>query len=158
MGGSESSSEYQNHGFRVLNIFPNSPVSKTNIRRMVDFIWYEPESEEDLTFHQIIENNKNKKMKIVVYNLINQDKRIVDIIPSDSWGGKSLFGAAIRYEDYSEAERRVAFVGEVYQHSPAYRAGLKANTDYILGTEYLEIKSLEDISKVKYFKLFRHPC
>ena len=120
---------------------------------MVDFIWYEPDSDDDVNFNDIIMNHKDKEMNIVVYNLINQDKRIEKIIPSDSWGGNSLLGAAIRYENYSDAHRFVAYVSDVYDNSPAFQAGLKENKDYILGTEFLEIKSLEDIGTLFCIKL-----
>ena len=48
MGGSESTSLYPNHGYRIIDIAPGSPISKTNIRKMVDFICYEPENMDDL--------------------------------------------------------------------------------------------------------------
>ena len=43
MGGSESS-PYENHGYRILEITEGSPLSKTDIKEMVDFICYEPNS------------------------------------------------------------------------------------------------------------------
>lgn len=64
MGGSESSSLqsplYPNHGYRIMNIKENSPITKTDIRRMVDFICYEPESETDTSFTEIISEKKEK--------------------------------------------------------------------------------------------------
>lgn len=118
MGGTESSL-YPNHGYRILKIATDSPITKTDIQPMLDYICYEPSSENDITFSEIIEKNIEKEMDMVVYNLISQDKRIVKITPSKKWGGPSLLGASIRYEDYSNAHRQVAYVANVYDNSPA---------------------------------------
>ena len=84
-------------------------------------------------------------MDFVVYNLISQDKRTVKITPSNTWGGDSLIGASIRYEDYSHAHRSVAYVSNVYENSPASKAGLVAKTDFILGNQFAKLTTLDDI-------------
>ena len=93
MGGSESSL-YPNYGYRVLNIMPNSPISNTNIRRMVDFICYEPKTQEDPTLSEILQyhNDKNLKLTLNIYNFITREKREVTFYPNNEWGGDSLLG------------------------------------------------------------------
>ena len=50
------------------------------------------------SFYNILENNKEKEIKVEVYNLISQQKREVMLTPSEKWGGDGLLGASIRYE------------------------------------------------------------
>lgn len=94
-----------------------------------------------------MEKRKDKEVKLTVYNLISQEKRTVKLTPNTNWEGNGLLGASIRYEDYSQAHRKVAYVSKVYENSPASKAGLIEKTDYILGTLYLELNTLEDLGK-----------
>ena len=109
MGGSESSL-YPNHGYRVLNIQENSPISHTNIHEMVDFLWYDPESVHDPTFSEILQKHENETIEITVYNMINREKRQVEICPNKNWGGDSLLGWSLRFEDYKDAHLKVFYV------------------------------------------------
>jgi hypothetical protein len=115
---------------------------------MVDFICYEPDGANDITFSQILEANEGKEMSFVVYSIISRDKRIVKVTPTKDWGGKSLLGAEIRYEDYSNAHRSVAYVAEVYPNSPAAESGLQPKTDFIIGNQFAKFETLDDIGRL----------
>lgn len=63
-------------------------------------------------------------MKIHLYNAKTDSFREATIIPSNSWGGKTLLGASIRFCQYTGAADRVWHVLETKPNSPAQKAGL----------------------------------
>lgn len=89
---------------------------------------------------------------IVVWNIKCQEKRLVTITPSDSWGGAGLLGVTIRLDDYGGAEERLIRVLEVEPSSPAAICGLKENSDYLLGTTADSFDSTSTLAQV----LHRH--
>ncbi len=71
--------------------------------------------------------------------------RDVLIVPSAGWGGDGLLGLTILFckiEDISEQAYRVLSVAE---KSPAAKAGLRADVDFVLGTMHGKFESLEDL-------------
>lgn len=86
-------------------------------------------------------------MSLTVYNLITQSTREVVVKPSLKWG-KSLLGADVRFEDYSYAHASVYYVEEVKKDSPADKAKLIAETDYIVGSKQFEFHELDDIGNL----------
>ncbi|CAI2358733.1 unnamed protein product [Moneuplotes crassus] len=146
--GSSDSTLYPNHGYRILDILPDSPISETDARVMVDFICHEVSGQDDLTLSEKLKKFEGKELELVVYNFISQEKRIVTICPNQNWGGDSLLGCAIRFEDYSDSHKNVFYVADVYPNSPALKAGLVAKSDFIIGTSAGILKSLEDFGRL----------
>ena len=103
-----------------------SPLEKAGVKPMVDFILYEPTFDKDPGIYQQTLMSLGKLMEVQVYNLISQMTRSVKVTPNLKWGGSSLLGADIRFEDYSIAHRTVYYVSDVQRGSPAEKAGLKA--------------------------------
>lgn len=129
-------------------IYFSSPISKTKIQKMVDFIVYEPDSIESKGLDAVISLQKDKEMELTVYNMVSQSKRTITLTPSTKWGGKDLLGAKIRYENYTYAHCFVYFVKNVEKHSPADEAGLLAGSDYIIGSKDFTFNKLDDIGKI----------
>lgn len=77
----------------------------------------------------------------VVYNIKSEETRLVNLTPSDSWGGAGLLGVTIRLDNYGGADERVIRILTVEHNSPASIAGLVPEQDYLLGTVS---ESLED--------------
>lgn len=87
---------------------------------------------------EMAKNHVDRPMKMTVYNSRSDKAREVTIIPSRTWGGKTLLGrrcnsagaptlllgASIRYCQVSDARDRVWHVLDVSYDSPAHRAGL----------------------------------
>ena len=66
-------------------------------------------------------------------------------MPSTGWGGDGLLGLTIifcKIEDISEQAFRVLAVAE---NSPAAKAGLRPDADFVLGTIHGRFESLEDL-------------
>jgi len=70
----------------------------------------------------------------VVYNIKSEQTRLVNLTPSDSWGGAGLLGVTIRLDNYGGADERAIRVLTVERNSPAAIAGLVPEQDYLLGT------------------------
>ncbi len=66
--------------------------------------------------------------------------------PSKKWGGESLLGTMIKWEDFAEAHQKVLQVTEVAKGSPADVAGLKSDIDYILGNPQVIFDSVDDFA------------
>lgn len=72
---------------------------------------------------------------MTIYSCKSQSVRSVNAEPSDSWGGQGLLGISIRFCSFEVAKENVWHILEVQPNSPASLAGLKAFTDYIIGSD-----------------------
>jgi hypothetical protein len=63
-------------------------------------------------------------MNLWVYNMIQQDTRMVKVHLSKEWHdfnkGGSTLGATIRFERFDDAHNHILAVGDVYLDSPAH--------------------------------------
>ena len=84
----------------------------------------------------------------MVWNIKCQEKRLVTITPSDSWGGAGLLGVTIRLDDYGGADERLIRVLQVGKNSPAAIAGLVGHYDYLLGTTADSFDSTGTLARV----------
>lgn len=94
-------------------------------------------------------------MKMAVYNSRLDTTRTVSIVPSHGWGGKTalgthgtimldVVGASIRYCKVTEVNDRVWHVIDVSFESPAHRAGLIPQKDWIIGSPDIALNSSDD--------------
>ena len=156
MGNSESAPPESNEdfdgvetlGYRVLGVQPNSPASAAGLVSFFDFLLgadeqmllgsgeelEEGEEYDDIDFPAMLEAFKGKKLQLLVWNIKCQEKRLVDIVPSDDWEGAGLLGVTIRLDNYAGAEDRLIRILSVEHNSPAAIAGLVPSQDYLLGT------------------------
>ena len=64
------------------------------------------------------------------------------------WGDqKSIFGAVIRLECYTDSHLHILAIKDVYLESPAHQAGLQSFRDFILGTREIAFKSIDEFAK-----------
>lgn len=92
--------------------------------------------------------NEGKDLKIYVYNIIQQDNRLVTVNINKNWGeGNSFLGTTIRYECYTDAHNNILAVNDVYLDSPAHEAGMEPFKDYIIGTREICFKSIDEFAK-----------
>ena len=59
------------------------------------------------------------------------------LIPSKNWGGQGVLGVSIRFCSFERANENIWHVLDVQSHSPAALAGLRSNSDYIIGSDSL---------------------
>ena len=78
--------------------------------------------------------SEDRPLPCVVYNLKSRQTRSVTITPTRNWGGQGMLGVTIRFDTYHKADEHLVRVLEVAPGSPAEIAGLRAGTDYLLGT------------------------
>jgi hypothetical protein len=84
----------------------------------------------------------------VVWNIKSQEKRLVELVPNDDWGGAGLLGVTIRIDNYGGADERLIRVLDVEQDSPASVAGLVPMKDYLLGTTVTGFGSAQVLASV----------
>lgn len=129
-GGSE--------GYHVLRVQENSPGYKAGLEPFFDFIISIENTrldQDNETLKEILKSNAEKPVKMLVFSSKTCKVREVSITPSSMWGGQGLLGVSIRFCSFEGANENVWHVLEVQPNSPADIAGLRSNTDYIIGAD-----------------------
>ncbi|XP_030748981.1 Golgi reassembly-stacking protein 2 [Sitophilus oryzae] len=149
-------------GFHVLRVQENSPGAKAGLIPFFDFIISINGvrlNKDDGTLKNILKNGVGKSLPVTIYSCKTQNVRSVTVEPSDSWGGQGLLGISIRFCSFEIAKDNVWHILEVHPNSPADLAGLKAFSDYIIGSESIlqhsdDIYSLIESHNGRSLKLF----
>ncbi|CAH8864745.1 unnamed protein product [Trichobilharzia szidati] len=123
-------------GYHVLRVQEGSPGHQAGLEAFFDFIVAigDKRLEEDNDcIKDLLQANKDRPVRLVVYSTKSQACREVTLIPNNHWGGQGLMGVSIRYCSFDRANENVWHVLDVEPKSPAEMAGLKPYTDYIIG-------------------------
>ncbi|CAF2999816.1 unnamed protein product [Rotaria sp. Silwood2] len=127
-------------GFHVLRVQDGSPGHKAGLEAYFDFIvsinGIRLDTDND-RFKEVLKENVSKPVELLVYSSKTQTVRQLTLIPHENWGGQGLLGLSIRFCTFDKANENVWHVLDVQQHSPAALAGLRSNTDYIIGADTL---------------------
>ncbi|RLN93005.1 hypothetical protein BBJ28_00025411 [Nothophytophthora sp. Chile5] len=135
-------------GFRVLGIQEQSPAAAVGFVSFFDFILEANGirlDTRDATLMELIAQSEDRPMRLQVYNVKAQASRELQLTPSRKWPGKGLLGVTIRFDSYEGAEDQLLHVLNVEQSSPAERAGLRAGSDYLLGTPERVFADADDL-------------
>ena len=135
--------------YRVVYCLPGSPAESVGIETQIDFIRYNPhQAGGGKLFSEFLKENEGKEIALQVYNLVQQETRLVKVKLYKEWGdGTSLLGATIRYESFVESHNHILAVKDVYLDSPAHEAELQPFKDFVVGTREIAFKSLEEFAK-----------
>ncbi|KAI9922873.1 hypothetical protein PsorP6_001788 [Peronosclerospora sorghi] len=135
-------------GFRVLGIQEQSPASAVGFVSFFDFVLEANGirlDTRDATLMELIAQSEDRPMQLRVWNVKSQTTRELQLTPSRKWPGKGLLGVTIRFDSYEGAEDQLIHVLNVAKASPAERAGLRAGSDYLLGTPERAFTDAEDL-------------
>ncbi|KAK3728150.1 hypothetical protein QZH41_019470 [Actinostola sp. cb2023] len=116
----------------------NSPGYKAGLEPFFDFIVSIENTrldQDNESLKEILKSNAEKPVKMLVYSSKTLKVREVSITPSNMWGGQGLLGVSIRFCSFDGANENVWHVLDVQPNSPADIAGLRTNTDYIIGAD-----------------------
>lgn len=109
---------------------------------------YNPIANGNKLFSEYLAEHEGKEITLRVYNIIQQDTRLVQVKLHKYWGDQtSLLGSTIRYENFEEAHNYILAVKDVYLDSPAHEAHLEPFKDFIIGTREICFKSLDEFAK-----------
>uniref|UniRef100_A0A094ZHA4 Golgi reassembly-stacking protein 2 n=1 Tax=Schistosoma haematobium TaxID=6185 RepID=A0A094ZHA4_SCHHA len=138
MGGSTSSPipGGGTSGYHILRVQDGSPGHQAGLEAFFDFIVAVGDKrleEDNDCIRDLLQANKDKPVRLLVYSSKSQSCREVTLIPNNHWGGQGLMGVSIRYCSFDRANENVWHVLGVESKSPADLAGLKPYTDYIIG-------------------------
>lgn len=87
----------ENHGIRVLEVFPNSPAAHAGLVPFQDFLLGTPQR----VFHdidelvEVVQANINERMNVYVYNADSESVRETILMPNNAWGGDGCIGCDI---------------------------------------------------------------
>eukprot|EP00794_Sanderia_malayensis_P017434 gene17434-19178_t len=141
MGAGSSANEVPgggSEGYHVLRVQEGSPGYKAGLEPFFDFIVMVENVRLDTdndSLKNVLKNNSEKPVKMLVYSSKTGKTREVSITPSNFWGGQGLLGVSIRFCSFEGANENVWHVLDVQPNSPADIAGLRSNTDYIIGAD-----------------------
>ncbi|CAM4780171.1 unnamed protein product [Rotaria magnacalcarata] len=153
-------------GFHVLRVQNGSPGHKAGLEPYFDFIisinGVRLDTDND-KFKEILKANINKAVELLVYNSKTQTVRQLQLTPHENWGGQGLLGLSIRFSSFDKANENVWHVLDVQPHSPASLAGLRSDTDYIIGADTLlndaeDFFALIESNQGKSLKLYVYNC
>lgn len=128
---------------KILNfkkVQDNSPGSRAGLEAFFDFIIAINGSRLDQdndTLKSILSANIDKPCKLLVFSSKTMMVREVTLVPTKNWGGQGVLGVSIRFCSFERANENVWHVLDVQANSPASLAGLRSNTDYIIGSDSL---------------------
>jgi len=151
-----------NEGYHVLRVQDNSPGHKAGLEPFFDFIIMIGNvrlDRDDERLKDILKANVEKPIKLLVFSSKTMTIREVTLTPSGIWGGQGLLGVSIRFCSFEGANENIWHVLEVEPNSPAYLAGLRPFTDYIIGadsilTEQEDLFTLIESNEGKPLKLY----
>jgi len=134
-------------GYHVLRVQDNSPGHKAGLEPFFDFIVMIGNvrlDRDDERLKDILKANVEKPIKLLVFSSKTMTIREVTLTPSGIWGGQGLLGVSIRFCSFEGANENIWHVLEVEPNSPAYLAGLRPFTDYIIGADSI-LSEQEDL-------------
>ncbi|XP_028991619.1 Golgi reassembly-stacking protein 2 [Betta splendens] len=139
MGGSQSVDiPGGSHGYHVLRVQERSPGHCAGLEPYFDFIISVCDTrlnKDNDTLKELLKMNVERPVRMQLYNSKTMTVRDATVTPSSVWGGQGLLGVSIRFCSFEGANENVWHVLEVEPNSPAALAGLRANTDYIIGAD-----------------------
>ncbi len=122
----------------ILKVQEASPGAKAGLEAFFDFIVAINGSRLDQdndTLKTILNNNIDKPVKLLVYSSKTMNLKEVTLVPSRMWGGQGVLGVSIRFCSFDRANENVWHILDVQANSPASLAGLRSNSDYIIGSD-----------------------
>jgi len=127
-------------GYHVLRVQENSPGHKAGLEPFFDFIVMIGNTRldtDDDRLKDLLKANVEKPINMLIYSSKTLKTREVTLTPSSMWGGQGLLGVSIRFGTFEGANEHVWHVLDVEPNSPAYIAGLRPFSDYIIGSDSL---------------------
>lgn len=135
-------------GFHVLNVDSGSPAFSAGLVAYFDYIvavnGVRVIQETPNIVVEMSLNHVGRQLKLSVYNSRNDTEREIFIIPNRDWGGPTLLGARIRFCSVQDVADRVWRVMDVSPGSPASKAGLIPERDWIIGSPEIALNSPDD--------------
>jgi len=134
-------------GYHVLRVQENSPGHKAGLEPFFDFIICIGNirlDRDDDRLKEMLKQNVEKPIQLLVFSSKTLTVRELTLTPSGIWGGQGLLGVSIRFCSFEGANENVWHVLEVESNSPAYLAGLRPFTDYVIGADSI-LSEQEDL-------------
>ena len=136
----------ERHGWKILSVSANSPSSGLGLCPYFSVITHvggERLGTEEAGLVPLI--REGVATALTVLNLATLSSRVVTVTPRRGWGGEGLLGLLIVHSWFDNAALEAIHVLEVHHGSPAEQAGLRAHSDFLLGTSRIAFKSYQQV-------------
>jgi hypothetical protein len=147
-GGVEAQSPFdvlhssERRGWKVLAVAANSPASNLGIVPYFSVLTaidgQRIQSDQEAALVPLIHEGHTQQFTFLQLSTLRTTT--VPITPRRGWGGEGLLGLMIRFDHFQNAHLEALHVLDVHHGSPAEKAGLRAHSDWILGTSRLAFK------------------
>ena len=121
-------------GFRIYNLIPNGPLSKSGVNIIDDFI-IPPEDMyiKKLPFSDWIKEKADQTIPLTIYSLSKRAKKEIQVKVNPLGSKEGLLGGSVRYENYTTAPKNVLHVLKVNNNSFAKdKLDLQEKEDYLM--------------------------
>jgi hypothetical protein len=146
------------HGYRVHHVEPGSPGADAGLTSILDYIVLANGirvDQEDGRLVQMITESKDIPMQLCIFNTHTLRTREVTLTPSDRWGGSGLLGVTIRFDVLHSPDKHTLHVLDVYENSPASKAQLEGNNDYIIAVGDLLYSGMNEFMDIIHHNMHR---
>jgi predicted metalloprotease with PDZ domain len=145
-------------GYRVHHVEPGSPGADAGLVSILDYIVVANGvrvDQEDGRLVQMIAESKDLPMLMCVFNTHTLRTREVTLTPNDRWGGSGLLGVTIRFDVLHSPDKHTLHVLDVYESSPASKAQLEGNNDYIIAVGDLLYGGMNEFMDIIHHNIHR---
>lgn len=138
-------------GFHVLKLKPNSPAELAGLTPYFDIILAVNGQTSFKTiqeFAKYISQYLDQEVTLSVLSLRTRSLRELKLFPRLGWSSNpkdGLLGCSVRFSSVERALESVWRILDITPQSPAERAGLQSNTDYVIGCEYRNLENENDL-------------
>jgi len=140
-------------GFQVMYVRPDSPSHLAGLIPVFDFIIAADDriffNKDDNSFVELIHSSAGKPITLQLYNSLSDSYRETTLVPGSApdGSGAGFAGVVVRFSKFDNAPNLVWHVGTVQPGSPAQKAGLTEDTDYVVGCPKVVFTTEDDFSQ-----------
>lgn len=145
-------------GYRVHHVEPGSPGAEAGLTSILDYIVLVNGirvDQEDGQLVQMIAESKDVPMQMCIFNTHTLRTREITLTPNDRWGGNGVLGVTIRFDVLHSPDKHTLHVLDVYENSPASKAQLEGNNDYIIAVGDLLYSGMNEFMDIIHHNIHR---
>jgi hypothetical protein len=136
----------ERHGWKVLQVMANSPSSGLGICPYFSVLTHVDGTRIGRDEAELVPLIKeNQETTLTFLNLSNLQTFYRKMTPRRNWGGQGMLGLMIRHSWFGDSHLEAIHVLEIHHASPAEQAGLRAHSDYLLGTAQMAFKGYGEL-------------
>ena len=107
------------------------------------------QNKDDNSFVELVRTSAGKPITLQLYNSLSDSFRETTLVPGTApdGSGSGFAGVVVRFSSFDNAPNLVWHIGAVQPGSPAEKAGLVEESDYVVGSPKVVFSDEDDFSK-----------